>query len=171
MNKRQKNAFIVILAIFLFAGYAAYAFQNEPDGFRGIKWGTNISELSKMKLIDDDGNAKCYARKNDKMRIGDANLDAIMYGFYKNRFSAVGVMYHSSSNFSAIKETLLQQYGEARHPNGFMEEYFWYGSRVNVFLKFNQIQGAGQLWYLYKPLQEEKERDEKEKAKEGARDL
>jgi len=155
----------------LLAGYRAYAFQNEPDGFRGIKWGVNIGKLSSMKLIEDGEEVKYYALKNDKMQIGDAELDAIAYGFYKSRFYMVGIKYHAYSNYSAIKETLIQQYGPGSRPNKYVEKYFWFGDNVSVTLQFNEIQETGVLWYLYKPIDEESERDVKEKAKEGARDL
>ena len=54
MKPRQKKLFISLLPFFVFQAFfnfTALAFQNEPDGFRGIKWGTNISELPDMVLV------------------------------------------------------------------------------------------------------------------------
>ena len=33
---------------FVVTPVSSWAFQNEPKSFRGIKWGTNIAELSEM---------------------------------------------------------------------------------------------------------------------------
>ena len=169
----QKHArmMLFLLAASLILSLPVFAFQNEPDGFRGIKWGTNISELSEMGLIEDDGESKFYVRKNDKMQIGDADLELIAYVFYKDRLYGVMVKYSSSLNFSKLKETLFQVYGSGRRPNPFMEEYHWYGSSVLIGLDFNEIWEKGSISYFYKPIVEEKEGDEKEKAKKGASDL
>lgn len=42
----------------------------EPDGFRGIKWGTDISTLRGLELVEDDGLDKFYKNKEDKMTLG-----------------------------------------------------------------------------------------------------
>jgi len=41
---------IVLLSIFpIFISGSSFAFPNEPDGFRGIKWGTPLSKCKGMK--------------------------------------------------------------------------------------------------------------------------
>lgn len=169
----QKRARMVLflLAASLILSLPVFAFQNEPDGFRGIKWGTNISELSEMGIIEDHGEQKLYVRKNDKMQIGDADLEVIIYVFYKDRLYGVMVIYNSSLNFSKLKETLFQVYGSGRRPNPFMEKYNWYGSSVLITLDFNEIREKGSIIYFYVPILKEQERDVKEKAKKGASDL
>lgn len=55
-----------------------------PDGFREIKWGTDISELKGMAHVRTDpsyGGVEFYTRKGDELRFGDAQLYNIEYAF------------------------------------------------------------------------------------------
>ena len=87
----------------------AFTSQNEPNNFRGIKWGTNINELPGMKSIETIGNLKMCEKKDDKMKIGDADLDIIRYHFYKDRFYAVIITFSTYLDFSSIKQTLFSK--------------------------------------------------------------
>jgi hypothetical protein len=43
----------------------------DADGFRGIKWGTDISTLTDMRFVGTDpryGGIKMYSRKNDELK-------------------------------------------------------------------------------------------------------
>ena len=51
------KALFLVVAILL-SPCISWAFSNEPDGFRGIKWGTNILELSDMGAGEDAGNGR-----------------------------------------------------------------------------------------------------------------
>ena len=105
--QKRARMMLFLLAASLILSPPVFAFQNEPDGFRGIKWGTNISELSEMGLIEDDGESKFYVRKNDKMQIGDADLERIAYVFYKDRLYGIMVRYSSSLNLSKFSDVRL----------------------------------------------------------------
>lgn len=161
------SGFVIILLI----QPLLFALKNEPEGFRGIKWGTNIAELPDMRLLEDAGNSKYYIRKNDKMKIGDADLERVVYGFYEERFFAVLIDFNELSNFLKIKETLFQQYGVCFRPNEFTELYYWMGIDVYIGLKYNEFLAKGDVVYFFKPIQDEMADDEKENAKKGTSDL
>ena len=60
---------------------------SEPDGFRGIKWGTEISTLKDMVFVMAiDKDVKRYERKRDELKMGKAKLDYIQYEFRKGNF-------------------------------------------------------------------------------------
>jgi hypothetical protein len=162
---------LFLLAVSLIHSLPATAFQNEPDGFRGIKWGTNISELPDMRLAEDTGEEKYYQRMNDKMQIGDSELERIVYGFYKNRFFVAIVTCRDHTNFLKLKETLFQLYGRGYSPNPAVEKYYWLGNSVDVILDFKDVSLKGLIWFSYKPILEEEQRDMKNSGKRGAKDL
>jgi len=143
------------------------AFQNEPDGFRGIEWGTDISERSDMSRIEEN----LYKRKNDKLTIGNANVKLIAYMGYKGKLMAVVVTYEGFSNNEKIQQTFFQLYGKGYKPNRFMERYSWFGNDVQISLTYSEINREGRIGYYYRPLWEEKEKEMKEAAKKGADDL
>jgi hypothetical protein len=162
---------LFLLAISVMHSMPAFAFQNEPDGFRGIKWGTNVSALSDMRLAEDNGEEKYYQRMNDKMQIGDTELERIVYGFYKDRFFVVIVTCRHHTNFVRLKETLFQLYGRGYAPTPSVEKYYWMGDNVNVVLDFKETPQKGLIWFSYKPILEEEQRDLKASGKKGAGDL
>ena len=143
------------------------AFQNEPDGFRGIKWETDISKRPDMSHVE--GNM--YHRKNDKLTIGDANVKHIGYMGYKGKLMAVGVVYEGFLNSEKLQQTLFQVYGEGQKPNRFLEKYYWFGVNVQISFAYSKITNRGKILYNYRPLWEERKRDLKEAAKKGAGDL
>jgi len=156
-------AVIVIMVIsFLFSVYS-FSYQNEPDGFRGIKWGSDIKSLRGMKLVEDHHkDAKYYIRKSDKLKIGEAPLKSIAYGFNKDRFYFVYIRFNSTTNFSSIKETLFEQYGAGVQNNKSKEEYVWLGGNVNISLQYDEISQRGKIYYLFKPVSPEEDRDKYE---------
>jgi len=170
-SQRDLETLVFLLIISVWVSLPAFAFQNEPDGFRGIKWGTNISELPDMSLFEDYGNSKSYLRKGDKLKIGDADIGRIGYGFYKGRFNKLFIIYKGSLNFTKLKDIFFGQYGQGSKPNRFMEQYYWVGETVSISFEHSEITKEGKIFYTYDPISNEKEADRKEKAKNGAKDL
>jgi len=129
---------------------------------KGIKWGTNIRDLPDMVLMGALGGGKrVYTRKGEKMKIGGADIEAVMYGFYKDRLEDVQMHFRSSSNFAKLKEILFKMYGPGRQPVRSMETYYWYGKGVSIFLAYNQILRKGAIGYTFMPIRREELEDRK----------
>lgn len=59
---------------------ASYAFQNEPDGFRGIKWGSEAAKYKDLTLAiykSNTNDLKVYMRYDEKLNIGDVHINYI----------------------------------------------------------------------------------------------
>ena len=85
----------------------APTFPNEPDGFRGIKWGAKIGRLSGMELVGREGNEKYYIRAGDKLKVGEAAVEKITYGFYRDEFFKVRIHVKGLMNYLELKQTLF----------------------------------------------------------------
>jgi hypothetical protein len=165
---------LVVLLLILPSLYSrVHAFHNEPDGFQGIKWGTNIKDLTDMVLDEDGGDSKLYRRQGNAVSIGTAVLESCSYIFYRDMFYGVFIEFTSSSNAYAIKETLLQAHGECLplRPGKSIETYQWSGSLVNILYEFSRPSGKGTVTYFYKPIDQMKEENEKEQVRETNSDL
>jgi len=158
-SQRKLATLIFLLVISVYVAIPAFAFQNEPDRFRGIKWGTNISELADLLLVESGKDTQYYCRKNDEMKIGDAGIDQISYGFYKNRFYVVLVEYNGFLNFTKLKTILFDQYGKPDQPNKLMEKYFWSGTTVDIYFDYNEILKRGDIYYSFRPIQQERAKE------------
>ncbi|UCF57590.1 MAG: hypothetical protein JSW15_03745 [Deltaproteobacteria bacterium] len=129
---------------------------------KAIKWGTNIRDLPDMVLMGAIGGGKrVYTRRGEKMKIGDVDLEVVLYGFYKDRFADVQMHFRSSSNFVKLKELLFQMNGPGRQPIRSLETYHWYGKQVSIFLAYNQILGKGAIGCTFTPIRREEQKDRK----------
>lgn len=129
---------------------------------KGIKWGTNISDSSGMVLMGAMGGGKrVYTRESEKKKIGDADIEVVMYGFYKDRLEDVQIHFRSSANFAKLKEILFQICGPGNQPIRSVESYHWYGKQVSIFLAYNKILGKGAIGYTFLPICREEQEDRK----------
>lgn len=147
---------LVYILIMLSLCNVAHSFQNEPSGFRGIKWETDIKALPDMICAEGQGDTEFCTRQNDEMAIGAAELDRIEYGFHGGKFFTVLIKYHSSSNYFNLKDAFVRQYGGCYQPNLTKEECYWNGSNVDIVLRHNSVIHIGSVTYTYKPIADQK---------------
>ena len=176
----------MIAIVFLLSPGLLCAFQNEPDKFRGIKWGANIKEMSDdfIFAVKGDPWTRYYRRKNDKLSIGQVYLKELIYGFYKNRFCSVIFCFEDdddSKKFSIIKQTIITLYG-----NPVMEceyECSWIGMGDKLYIRTKKTSDLGSAKFEYTPIsiyERDKDAEDwknkrdkmlKDAAKEAAKDL
>lgn len=142
----------------------SFAFKNEPDGFRGIKWGMDISELQGMTHVRTDpsyGGVEFYTRKGDELRIGDAQLDNIEYAFWKGKFASVWIYSIGYANWLDLHDATIAHFGEGYKPHRYIEQYLWYGASTMILLQYNQTSREGTLSIFSRTIiKQQKEYDE-----------
>ena len=161
-----------IACFFLLLASCAPAFAwNEPDSFRGIKWGTDIAALGTGWVeTERDGSNAAYKRIGDQLNIGTAAIGPPAYVFYKGRFYAAIVTFRSLSNFQKIKDTVFSAYGPGVQYNRYIERFLWSGTTVTVLLTFDSLK-MGSLYYQYGPIAKQREADSKEAGQMAVGDL
>ncbi len=167
---RINLALFFTIAIVLLSG-KSFAFQNEPDGFRGIKWGTDISELKGMTHVRTDpsyGGVEFYTMKGDELRFGEAQLDNIEYAFWRGKFSSVWIYSIGYSNWLDLRDATVARFGEGYKPHGYIEQYLWYGASTMILLQYNQIRREGTLCMFSQMIIKQQEEYDEEKRKRGA---
>jgi hypothetical protein len=82
-----------IILIGCFASARPSMHPPDPDGFRDIKWGTEISRLKDMEEVEQDKSSGkdlvWCRRKGDTLAIGKAKLENIFYSFWMGEFESV----------------------------------------------------------------------------------
>jgi hypothetical protein len=157
------KAFAALLAVvllslsFLLLSFSgASAFENEPDGFRDIKWGTRIADLPSMELQNeyDDGVA-IYTRKEEDLyvrkigSIGKVRLKSIKYYFYNDKFFKVVVEY-DASKASEIRTVLDSKHGNPNSRNARQDSFVvsdnshWNGKKVDIDFIHQTEDNSGQ---------------------------
>ncbi len=117
---------------------------SEPDGFRGIKWGTPIVSIDDMTQVWADGDMKIYERQGDPLEIGSAKVHSILYLFWQGKFMEARVVIPKHygpekteiANFNAVKEICYERFGVRGKPIFGKEQYSWQGERSWIWLGF-----------------------------------
>jgi hypothetical protein len=158
---------------------------SDPDGFRGIKWGTEISALNDMEKVEEgqssDRDLIWYTRKGDTLTIGEAKFKNVFYSFWVGKFDSVWIDFEGDENFEALKKELLERFGKVREPEepvrkmqrGVMTEpsamkpmegfYTWWGRNTEVMLLYSKDRHKGTLTFHSTMISEERRAYEKQK--------
>jgi hypothetical protein len=180
----------IVFTIFLigcFASARPSKPHSDPDGFRGIKWGTAISTLKDMEKAEQDKSPDhafvWYTRKGDTFAIGKANLENIFYSFWMGNFESVWIDFKGDENFEALKKELFEQFGKVPESEELMrkmdrsagrepstikhaeEFYAWWGKKSEMTLSYSRDRHRGTLSIDSTRMSEEKRAHERQKGK------
>ena len=161
--------------------------RSDPDGFRGIKWGTEISTLKGMEKAEQDKSSNSvlvwYTRRGDPLAIGKARLENIFYSFWMGNFKSVWIDFRGDENFEALKKELFEQFGkvheseelmrrmdrsEGREPSTIRhaeEFYAWWGKKSEMTLSYSRDRHKGTLSIDSTRMSEERRAHERQKGK------
>lgn len=169
-------------------GRAVYEIPEDkrPDGFRGIKWGEDITKIPGMEkkyTFDDNDQMFGYERASDKLFIGDVPLDRITYIAFKGKLVKVDIevqtytedtptlQRHSQvvGRLDRLSEIMLEALGEIPNgSNGGYTEYLWgIPNELVVILGYK----TSTLLYTHLPTLEESMAYEASLVKDAQKDL
>lgn len=162
--------------------------RSDPDGFGGLRWGTDISALNDMEKVEEDPSSNSdlvwYRRRGDTLAIGQAKLKSVFYSFWMGKFDSVWIDLEGEENFEALRKELLERFGKVRgseepvkktpreartepsatkRAEGF---YAWWGKKTEIVLSYSKDRHKGTLTINSTMISEERRAYEKEKEKE-----
>ncbi|AMK10402.1 MAG: hypothetical protein AB7E51_11670 [Pseudodesulfovibrio sp.] len=123
-----------------------YTQVPHPDGFRGLAWGTPLSEIKDLTPVQKAGFENTYFRRNEDLTFGKAELVSVAYYFRNDKLYRVGIAYAGRVNQFFIKDMLLQKYGEG-HALGF--RYGWMWPDFSIELNYDGDENTGSLYYTF----------------------
>lgn len=168
----MKRAVLCVMMVLLLAVVAyARTFKNEPDGFRGILWDTNIKSLDNMTHVGTDasyGGIEIYERVGDSLEVGGAKLKSVQYGFWQDRFSNAIMSVEGQVNWEALKDALFMKFGKGYQSNEYIERFVWFGDKTGIYAQYNEFSKEGGVFFSSTEIMAEQEAYDKQKAKEGA---
>ncbi len=142
--------------------------SSVPDGFRGIKWGTEISALTGMEKVEEGRSSNndlvWYTRRGDTLAIGKTRLKDIFYGFWMGNFESVWIDFEGDDNFETLKKELFEQFGKVRESA--KEFYAWGGKDTEMSLLYSKDGHKGILSIDSRKISEERRAYDKQKEKE-----
>ena len=156
-----------------------YSFKpgTEPDGFRGLKWQTDITTLNPqqtMDVISIAGPFAYYKKKGEDLQLVTVKLDNITYEFWNGKFSGVVIKVRGNDQFQILKEYVFARFGPGQRSKILeqmnAQDFYYNGIRTRMYLKYSDIDHTGELsMYSIALLSKQQQRDafyQRERAKE-----
>lgn len=169
--KRVILAVAMVMMTMMLSGCFFADLPPDIDGFRGIKWGTNISKMngfSKLGTNPSFGGIDLYSRDNDPLTMGSAKLDSILYWCWQGKFSEASIDSSGRINFESVLAISKEKFGEPFKENRYIEKYYWFNSTTSVRLEYNQVSDKGSMSFSSKEIAKDQLEYSKIKAREGA---
>ena len=125
---------------------------TEPNAFHGTKWGTPLTAVPDIVVVEKAGQAAYAAVPGVVYRIGDAFMDNVVYGFCQDKFAAVMVEFKGRKAFESVKKFLTGKYTPPVELGGNADSLGWPIGNVLIRMEFEVVKDLGTLSYFYQPL-------------------
>ena len=129
---------------------AAISKYKKEVGFRGLFWASTVYDIYGLEKVGEEplyGGVDKYVNTLDKLKFGDANLEKIVYGFWKNQFLSVTLWVDGESNYQALREETFKRFGKGRKSSSGEERHIWIGGASDKYLEFDTPTEKGLLWF------------------------
>jgi hypothetical protein len=131
-----------------------YSFKpgSEPDGFRGLKWQTDIATLDPlhtMEVIEILGPFVYYKKNKEDLQLVTVKLNNIIYEFWNGKFSGVITKVRGNNQFQILKEYVFARFGPGQRSKVLeqlnVQDFYYNGVKTRMYLKFSDIDRTGEL--------------------------
>ena len=165
--KKKVMLLTLIVSTFLLIS-VGFTFQNEPDGFRELKWGDPPTEdmIYRVTALGERG----YTRPDDKMYVGNAQFYLIVYAFHgePEKFMAAILYFKGEKNFNLLETICRGKFGEETE-KGFYD-FIWMGQKSTIFLRYDVVKKQGDLSLISIQILAEKVKIDKQKEIEKSKE-
>jgi len=131
-----------------------YTFKpgTEPDGFRGLRWQTDVATLDPfrtMEVIEIIGPFTYYKKNKEDLRYGAAELENIIYEFWNGKFSGVMLRVKGERQFQKLRDYCVARFGPGQRSDTYarlnVQDFFYNGVRTRMYLKYSDFDRTGEL--------------------------
>ena len=149
---KRRSGILFLLALFLLQSVAS-AFPNEPQGFRGMRWGESVASVRDKKgeygvqFYRKGKNADVYyiVLKGSDCYLGDVFVDDLYAAFWQDKLyrttayiSGNGSREKAAKRYAQLKDYATDSFGppdEERRVNETTLEARWLGEQTRIILR------------------------------------
>ncbi len=126
------------------------AFDNEPQGFRGALWWSELRSFSDIIPYARDGDWEFYRKNEETLTFGEALLDDLLYYFRGERFAGVLLSAYGRENRDLLLREARSRWGKGKAlpPDGNVHDVFWYGRSLMTTLRYDHYSKESRLWLI-----------------------
>ena len=151
-SQRRTPRGLALLLAFLtgvvgIAAAADLAALDAQDGFRDARFGAAFESFEGLELLTDRAarGSTLYVRPGDELRLGEATLDGVTYGFHAGRLYFVILFTSGERNARATLAELERAYGAGVRGPGEALEYVWRGRGVLLHYRVDPATSMGMV--------------------------
>jgi len=139
---------------------------SEPDGFRGVSWGTEIAKLSGFKLIrreEQFGGLDIYSREGDKMEAWSAPVSVIEYFFRKGKFFRGNILTAGIGEYRNLRKAVFAEFGVGElgpQVGPGVTQFIWDGKITSMVLQLETSSVSGSLLVSSREMEDRMMEDE-----------
>lgn len=141
----------ILMALVLLVPAQAWAFENEPNGFRDLYWGETLGEVQRNRETRYDSyvqvtNSVLYAVKlNEKEPQVLSNVpiwgNVFLAAFWNDKLWNVTLFFDGKEAFERLKWAMTELYGASKEVGG---DCMWIGNKtVIMLLRMNSAGSEG----------------------------
>ena len=146
------------------SSYLPKKFDNEPEGFRNIKWGTEKSKIDNVSFIDKDKEGlDCYLKIDDEFKIGNVDVKEIKYLFWNNVFYGVNILVSGEDNYLKMKRSCFIKFGNEVNEDSSPGAIRWQGNATTTSLYKSD---NGGLMFIYSTKKQNEKYQERRREQE-----
>ena len=130
---------------------------DDHGRFNGLWWGQHLGEFKDMRFAGyDSANAGevYYFREGDLLQMGDAKLEYVRYGFWKDAYSSLVIGTRGVANWEALKRICFENFERWHKPDWRVERYIWVDEESAMTLEYNEALYQGRLFVYSKAIYE-----------------
>ncbi len=144
-------AIVAFIVPFLASQAMAVTMTDDPDGFRGIQWGANLSTIDGLELQNTWQHLKEYTFTSTPPHLGSAPVDLVKLTTIEDKFARVHIRYQGERTHKRILSYLQSTFGTIERIPGSMvrglnQQFSWRGPHTEINLTY---QGMGQRGFIY----------------------
>jgi hypothetical protein len=146
---------------------------DTTTGFRGQKFGTELSQFQNLTLDRDEGDLKLYTKRDENLQLGPVKLGTIVYHFFQDKLFAVSLHTESRDNTLGLLRIAVAAFGEGNQSAEAKDDLdrSWEGKNAEAFFNVNPKTEEGSLIIRDNQLSTQVEQYREKLTKEAANDL
>lgn len=118
-------------------------------GLSGLYWKAppdSIAGLVKTATEPSYGGIDQYQRPGDDLRLGQTQLDGMVYGFWRSQLYTIMMWVEGRPGYQRLKETINAYYGAGQPSASGLERYIWKDADTDRMLEFDENLNTGIFW-------------------------
>jgi len=147
-----KRLSVILALILVLAASAALAQGTFKADYKGMAFGSELTEFKNMKSLRKQGELEFFTRYGDDRNFQGVPLDTQTYGFYQGKFCLALFSAKGPANFTALKAYFDSAFGKPSQPKQGLKQFSYTSGDLTVEMGYDDTRKVTEVSYIYRPI-------------------